>query len=168
MDTLTIVFSVISLAFSVFALGWNFYRDVILKPRLQVLIGVQAIVGQHGVEGTFITLSAVNFGPGVIHLNGIYLKESSVWKRLRRKVKHGFIRDMVRENPSVWTLPCKLEVADKATFLLRLELSRFLTEAWNYVGLGDTFGRVHWASKCSLAHARKEYPAALARNRGAN
>ena len=81
---------VIALCVSIFALitgslslGWNIYRDVVLKPRLKVSFGIKSIL----VEGEqyrlseagppFLALQATNHGPGEVVCIGAVAKVQS-------------------------------------------------------------------------------------------
>lgn len=64
-ENLTITISTLALALSFVSLGWNIYRDIILKPRLRVRFGVsQFLFPDNSVTPHFLKLSVVNLGPG--------------------------------------------------------------------------------------------------------
>jgi len=48
------------------SLGWNIYRDVILKPRLKIVFGVFSLVGRGVQKQTYLMVKATNHGPGAI------------------------------------------------------------------------------------------------------
>ena len=66
---LAILISVASVFVAALALGWNIYRDVVLKPRVRVRFHIASILGEQGRLGTYLSLSATNHGPGRVRLS---------------------------------------------------------------------------------------------------
>lgn len=50
---IAVAISILSLVVAAFSVGWNVYRDVILKARLKVSVGVSVVAGDAGSAGTF-------------------------------------------------------------------------------------------------------------------
>ncbi|MBX9658870.1 MAG: hypothetical protein K2X00_09905 [Nitrospiraceae bacterium] len=161
---IAILISSASAAVSVFALGWNFYRDVILKSRTKGSISISNVY--HGSEshGPFLSLTFVNMGPGKLHLESIYIAKLSWLRFLGRRVakifgeesKYAHIMwDYTNDYSS--KLPISLDVGEKASFLLKSNQEAFLSVNPTHVGVTDSFGRLHWVSSGSLKVAKSEY-----------
>src|SRR5208283_2922760 len=68
-ENLTITISVLAFVVSGVSLGWNIYRDVILKARVRVRFSFSQVVHSAGApESPHLGLSAVNLGPGDVTL----------------------------------------------------------------------------------------------------
>jgi len=148
--------SLAALIVSVFSLGWNFYRDVILKPRLKVTVAITSIASRAGTEGPFINVSGVNHGPGSIICNGVLGRKVS-WLPFRKKKPKYFYVMEGYDNPLSDRFPKKLEVGDSVKQFFPFNQESFLSVDPSHVGLRDTFGRMHWATRRSLREAKKEF-----------
>jgi len=70
-----IIISCISLAVALFSLGWNIYRDVVLKARVRISFSLRRyLVGQEKLDQ--LAVVAVNLGPGSIRLTSIVLRHA--------------------------------------------------------------------------------------------
>jgi hypothetical protein len=150
--------SLAALLVSVFSLGWNFYRDVILKPRLKVRAAISNVAQVGSDVQTFISISAVNHGPGAIICNGILGMKRHLfrfWKKGLEKKYFYIIEDYT--NPLNKPLPQKLEIGDSLTQLLPYKADAFLSVDPTHIGVRDSFGRMHWASKKSLKEAKEQF-----------
>lgn len=149
--------SLLALVVSAISLGWNIYRDIVLKARLRVTFNASSLHGgglQKPIET--LVLTGTNFGPGAITCNMIQLEEAPLWRRLLRKKKYAvMIHDY--ENPLSGRLPKKLEVGEKIDLLIRWERDSFLSKPYTHIGISDSFGRVHWAPASAVEEARKTY-----------
>jgi len=143
-----------------FALGWNVYRDVILKPRVKVSVAKATLIMPHGPNTDHLTIKAVNHGPGQVRLNTIRFKRLSLFGRLLKRSQYGVIVHDY-ENPLSGTLPKMLEVGDTLSFFFPWDRDSFLSSKPTHLGLDDTFGRFHWASKRELKTAYKEWKKAF-------
>jgi hypothetical protein len=152
-----VIVSVISLLVSLIALGWNIYRDVMLKPRLKVRFSLSAI---H--HSTFpkpiitLLLKATNFGPGNIKCSMIQLKNAPLWRRLLRKTEHAFLMHDY-ENPLSGKLPTDLNVGGGLDLLIRYEKDCFLKNDFTHIGLSDSFDRIHWAPHKDIRKAKGKF-----------
>lgn len=154
---LSFIISTFSLFVAALALGWNIYRDVILKARIKVDIGVNVLISP-GIEGKpkYIVLTITNFGPGDINLSMIQMKYAPLWRRILRKAKYAIIiHDYT--NPLSAKLPIKLSAGDRIDLLLPHNGKSFLGEPCTHIGISDYFGRIHWASRKRLAEAKKAF-----------
>ena len=149
--------SIISVLFAGLSLGWNIYRDVVLKANIRISFAIMTLV-QRGISARpeYINITATNFGPGLVNLSMIEIKNSSWWRWLLRKEEHAVvIHDS--ENPLSGQLPCKLEVGEKLNLLLPYDEQCFLKEGWSHVGVNDYFGRTHWACKKDVKEAIQKW-----------
>lgn len=160
----TVYISLLAVIFSAFSLGWNVYRDVILKPRLKVSICISYILHGDDEKGPYIDVSATNLGPGVITCESVDIAKKSKFRFLGNKflgklnmasqyasVVHDYT------NPYSAQLPKKLEVGERINLLFPETENAFLSINPTHVGICDSFGRTHWASSSSLKEAKNEY-----------
>lgn len=157
-----IIISVFSVTVAATSLGWNIYRDIILKPKGKTTVSVVTVFGQGaqdslaGEPPQFIRLQTTNFGPGPMLLQTIVLRQVSLWRRIRRSIRNAvLIHDPLPGYGS--TLPARLEVGEESTILLPYNKDSFLAGEWNRVGVDDTFGRIHWANDRGLREAREQW-----------
>ena len=162
-NIIAIILSVISLAFAGIALGWNIYRDVVLKPRMKVSLAISTLHSRGASDyTTHIDISATNFGPSAITAEMI---EGRVvpWLlvRLFRKSKY-FVVVNDQSNPLSARLPTKMEVGERINILFPHEADSFLKNGPTHIGLRDSFRRIHWAPKRDIARAitqfQKDFP----------
>ena len=160
----TVYISLLAVIISVFSLGWNFYRDVILKPRLRVSIRISYIVQGNDNKGPFIDISAINLGPGFITCESVHIAKKSMLRFLGRKIlklfgkenKYGFVvHDYT--NPLSAQLAKKLEIGERMNLFFLEEDDSLLSMDPTHVGICDSFGREHWADRSSLKKAKDEY-----------
>jgi hypothetical protein len=147
--------SLAALIVSVFSLGWNFYRDVILKPRLKVTVAITRVGSTERGWEDFITVSAVNLGPGPIICNGILGEKKHFLRFWEKRISFYAVEDF--NNPLSTPLPKKLEVGDSLMEFFNLKEDAFLSMDPTHIGVRDTFGRMHCASKKSLKKAKKDF-----------
>ncbi len=153
LDNTPIIISSLALGTSIFALGWNIYRDVVLKPRLRVSFALCEIVGTPKHDTEFV-LSGVNFGPGPITCKMIQLCDRSLWRILLKKKKHAVIIHAYN-NPLSSKLPARVEVGDTINLMINYKYKCFPVENYTHIGISDTFGRVHWAPRRDVITARR-------------
>lgn len=150
--------SFVALLVSAFALGWNIYRDVILKPRLKVHIQISNIHHGGKWQGPYIAISATNFGPGPIVCYSINIAKKSIVRFLgiSKRNKYAFVMSPY-DNPYSTQIPKKIEVGEEIQLFLSMEEGALLSVNPTHVGIFDSFGRAHWASRKSLKEAKKNY-----------
>ncbi|MFH1930698.1 MAG: hypothetical protein ABIN18_03795 [Pseudomonadota bacterium] len=151
-----LILSILALTVSAFSLGWNIYRDVVLKPRMKITVKISSIVGTGVKLGPFIDISAVNLGPGRINLNSVVIKKETLISKLRHASRHAIvIHDYT--NPYGAQMPKELNVGETITLLFPCEEKSFLAHRPTHVGISDTFGKIHWATRKSLRNATNGY-----------
>ncbi len=152
-----IYISIFSVLVAAFSLGWNIYRDVILKPRVRVDFGVRTLI-QHANpdKPQYVILSATNHGPGIVNLSMVQMKDTSLLKWLFRKQQYAVvIHDYT--NPLSGQLPHKLDVGKGIDLLFTYDKECMLKNGWSHVGISDSFGRVHWAKSKQVKKAIKKW-----------
>lgn len=159
MEIAGLVISVFAVILAGVSLGWNIYRDIIIKPRLKVDLsfatmihhrdgGNPTIVSNKGeISGInpFILLEAVNHGPGAIRCTTIMaIKRRGLWRH-----QLAFLRHDVHHEASV-ELPATIEVGQPLRLAIPLRPDGFLGDNFDRIGIKDTFDRVHWAPRKTL------------------
>ena len=149
----SLVISLLSIIMAVLALGWNIYRDIIMKGRVKIQFGWYIIVDGEVIIPDTIRISGVNHGPGKVVIKMIYWKKSSIVRRLRRTVVKGFIK--LTKKPLEYSdmLPKELDVGDELNLIFPSSAG-FADLDFSHLGLGDNFGRVHWARKKDIQNFR--------------
>src|SRR5437870_9318660 len=123
--------SILALIASSLSLGWNFYRDVVLKPRLKVAFGINTILREsedHRLSQAgppLLQLEATNHGPGEVVCQGTIAKTGSFIPSLFAEFPYGFILpDYVHSLCS--RLPCRIAVGDKVSIIFPYNQECFL------------------------------------------
>ena len=154
--------SILALIGSSLSLGWNIYRDVVLKPRLKVSFGIKSIfverekhrLSQAGPP--FLELEATNHGPGEVVCSAAVAKIVSFPRSLFAEFPYGFIKPDW-EHPYCSRLPCRVTVGDKVLIMFSYKQECLLAEMPKRIGISDTFGRMHWAPRRELKRAIRQY-----------
>ena len=154
---LALCISVLALITSALSLGWNIYRDVVMKPKLRISFGVKHITETSGKQGSLqIILSATNYGPGQITCQMTTLKKSSLVRHVLGRVEHSIvIQDYT--NPICSKLPSRLNMAESTTLIFAYNKECFLQTRPTHIGISDSFGRIHWAPRASVREAIRKY-----------
>lgn len=148
---------IIALVVSDFSLGWNIYRDVIIKPRLRVWFSVSTLFHPTFAKPrTKLSLKAANFGPGKIKLQSIHAKRTSFLSWMLRQEEFAYIvHDF--EDPLSSKLPIVLDVGDTVDLFLPYTQEGFLGSSYTHIGILDSFGRTHWSTAMQVAEAKRTY-----------
>lgn len=155
-QNLSFIISVTAVVIAAFALGWNSYRDVILKAKVKVSCGVFKLYHPDiPNDPSFIKISATNFGPGRVKIMNIVIKDARWWKRIIATIENAIITPDFK-NPFSGTIPSWIEVGDKLDLLLPYTEEAFLSGEHTHVGVCDFFGRFHWAPKSDVVEAKRE------------
>ena len=158
-EELVIFISILSVLIAGLSLGWNVYRDVIAKPRINVKFAVVGIHQDGPIGGkTFISLQAVNMGPGQVTINMPHIRNTSLWKRITRKTQYwGWGIEPDFNHPLCCRLPHRLDIADEAKLVFPYREGCFLKKEFTHIGIPDSFGRFHWAPKEDIREAQNQY-----------
>lgn len=155
-QNIAIILSVFSICVAALSLGWNIYRDVILKPLLKVSIARVVVASGMAENSVKLMISGVNFGPGRVRLNIIRFMHSSILKRCFRKWKHGVLIHDYR-NPISGQLPTTLDVGEKVDLLFAWDEENICSTNPSHIGISDSFGRTHWAPKKEIKKTMKSW-----------
>ena len=154
---IAIIISLFSITIAAASLGWNIYRDVILKPRVKISVQ-QITLAQEGNphRPKYVSIRATNFGPGVTTLGMVEMKNSSWWKKIfRQEAFAEVIYDY--KNPLSGKLPHKLEVGEQLNLLFPYDKDCLLREGWSHIGIMDNFSKLHWAPCDEVAKANERW-----------
>ena len=156
-EQVAIIISIFSAGVALISIGWNIYRDVILKAKVRVTFGIRIII-HDTMPGRpkFVAITATNFGPGTINLSMIQAKHAPLWRRIFRKVEYAVIMYDYTNLMST-RLPAKVEPGDRIDLFLPYDVDCLLNREWTHVGIDDYFGRHHWAPRKQIKKARKEW-----------
>ena len=148
-----IIVSVFSVLLAAVSLGWNIYRDVILKPKVKVHFAVKHVLNPMGKQ-SFLSVGVTNFGPGLVRITTIFVQDASLLKKIRRKARVAVVlyKQEISEGSK---LPVKMEVGEEATFYLPYNKECLLNEEWTHIGVRDTFHRLHLSQRGEVEQARK-------------
>ena len=150
---IALIISIVSALIAMLSLGWNIYRDIILKAKVRIDFGIKMIVQYLNPDRPeYIIITATNHGPGAVTLSMVYAKISSWWKWVLRKEKFAVVmHDFL--NPKSGQLPHKLEVGEGIDLLFHYNADCLLKEGFTHVGIRDSFGRIHWAKSKNVREA---------------
>ena len=163
-----IAISLLSFVLAGIALGWNVYRDVVLKARVKVSFSVSRVVGfgqRVGQTPDFVTIAVTNHGPGIVRVDNIVGKSAPLWRRLAHRVQHFFIVPDF-SNPLNPKLPVKLEVGDTIHILLPYDENSVLNGTATDIGVSDSFGRSHFSPRRQLREAKAQFAKDFPKARG--
>jgi len=149
--------SILALFVSAFSIGWNIYRDVVLKAHLKVRFSLSEL--HHPTFKNPITtliLAATNFGPGQIRCCMIQLLTAPLWRRILRCPKHA-VMFHDHSNPLSGKLPVSLEVGETIDLLIPYTKDCFLSRKHTHIGISDSFGRTHWVPREDVSKAKREF-----------
>ena len=155
-ETLAILISVFSIIMAALALGWNIYRDIILKPRLKVRLSIGMFMSEIYKSPDKLTIEATNFGPDKIKCVVVRIKNVTLLGKILGKNQYGFLVPDYTD-PYNSKMPCKLDVGDICYWLFPFDKNCFLAEPCTHIGISDSFGRTHWVPKKDILEAQKEY-----------
>ena len=163
-EKFAVLVSILSIVIATFALGWNIYRDIVLKPRLKVRFSISFILHGSYESPNKLSISATNFGPGKVKCIGIRMKVAPLWRKILRKCKYAIISPDYND-PYSTKLPCELDVGDTCDLFLPFDKNCLLAEPCTHIGINDTFGRIHWAPKKDILNAREKYKKEFGKNK---
>jgi hypothetical protein len=147
--------SILALIISGISIFWNIYRDLILKGKIKTRVQISSLIQAGQTIGTFIDVTGVNYGPGPITCESVFIK-NSLWRRwIKGEKKYGYV--VPPANPFTGKLPAKLEVGEKVTMLFSHVANAFLAQKPTRVGFKDSFSRLHWATRKNLKQTIKDY-----------
>jgi hypothetical protein len=139
------------------SLGWNIYRDAIMKPKLRVAVHVGRVIQEPYMRNLDrLIVTATNMGPGKTRAEMICVRKSSWWRRLVRCCRRGIVIFDYQDRLS-GRLPASLDAGEKVDLTFRFVPDLFITDDFNQVGISDPFGKVHWCRKSEYRRAQQDY-----------
>ena len=153
-SSIAVLVSVLSAMVAALALGWNIYRDVIMKANLHVAVDVVTVVtpGSQRSE-KFVSVSGTNFGPGDSIVQMIHARKKP-WPWSKRDNYVILHRKIV---PYGDELPKRIGVGERVDLFLPYDDECLLAGDMTHVGLRDSFGRIHWAPRKSLRRSQTQF-----------
>jgi len=157
-----------SFLISAASLGWNIWSKFIFpKPRVRVTASVQQVFKENGgPSDPFVSLIAINYGPGDIIIHLPIAIGPRDWRRRREQM---LLRPLTMDptgtfNPKAPDLdfPRKLGVGESTS--VHFPLLPFATKTMPKVdrfGFVDTFNRTHWVTKVETKKVRSMCHAAI-------
>ncbi len=139
------------------SLGWNIYRDAIMKPKLRVAVRVAKVIQEPYMRNLDrLIVIATNMGPGKTRAEMIHVRKSSWWRSLLRRHRLGIVIFDYQDRLS-GRLPVPLDVGEKVDLTFRFAPDLFITDDFNQLGISDPFGKVHWCRKSEYRRAQQDY-----------
>jgi hypothetical protein len=154
----TLAISILSLVLGATALGWNIYREVVLRGQVKTTLAIGEWHSPGGViKEMYIT--AANRGPGPVQLQGFTIDAP---KDTNFDVRY-HVLPVEWEHPMTTRFPRMLAVGEEARLVVKYCPELFLAGGATRVGLTDTFGRTHWTprrdGRRALEQFKKDFPA---------
>lgn len=137
--------------------GWTIYRDAVRRPRFRVSIAIKSVV-QAGRDqvGPDIYVEALNLGPLPNRL-GIVFCRKSWWQRRRHPTTSIAFITPDYEHVATTRSGERIEVGDIGTHVFPYDADCFLKEDWTQIGVGDGYGRMHWAPRKQVREVHEKY-----------
>ena len=146
--------SLLSLVISVFSLGWNYYRDVIFKPRLRLDF---RIMNMFPDEAEHLVLRVTNLNTGEVTCKGFGIGYHGTFIRRLIRRPSAFLVKLDSNVPGCSSNPCKIAMSDELVWYYHYGKDCFLKQSPYRFGISDSFGRMHWIGKKQLRLAQKHY-----------
>jgi hypothetical protein len=142
-EILTLCISSFSALVSMFALGWNVYRDVVIKAKIVVSIRTAYATD---VGRWYVSVNAVNIGPSDVRLSAIQVRSISggVWPFRRYKI---LTLIPSKELEIEGHIPVTLKQAQTYSFLYDVIVNRADAERIVNMGFRDSYGRSFWGKR---------------------
>jgi hypothetical protein len=148
--------SFVSVSVAFLALGWNVYRDVLLRARTKVTAYVSYVVSGEITTGPFITVRLTNLGPGRVVLTNLVVRRVGLWARLSKAQANATINYDHTNHFNV-AFPLTVGEQDYTSQLLNFERECFLKFNWNRFGFMDSLNRYHYVRKKDLRELKRKY-----------
>lgn len=155
------IVSLVSLLTSIGGFVWNVWSKFIFpKAKVRSSIAVISVVDGGEISHRAISLSATNYGPGVVTLHTVVGRERKSWywpyQHIIFNPLHNFpVHADHTIGPFSGGLPAKIDVGESFSSYLGLRHEGLRDLNIVDVGFVDSFGRNHWASRKSVRSVRK-------------
>jgi hypothetical protein len=155
---IALLISGLSVAVASLSLGWNIYRDVIAKPRVNIRMGIRQVVEDgESVDGYVAWVRGVNLGPGKVTLELIVVRKRIPTGWGNGYGRFGIVKFVASAVTGGSTLPLTLDAGECADLLLPLNRDTFLGSTYSMLGIRDFHGRIHWAPSRDMRAARRQW-----------
>lgn len=155
---IALLISGLSVAVASLSLGWNIYRDVLAKPRVNIRMGIRQVVEDgKSVDGYVVWVRGVNLGPGKVTLELIVVRKRILTGWGNGYGRFGIVRFVASAVTGGSTLPLTLDAGECADLLLPLNRDTFLESTYSMLGIRDFHGRIHWAPSRDMRVARRQW-----------
>jgi hypothetical protein len=155
---IALLISGLSVAVASLSLGWNIYRDVIAKPRINVRMGIRQVIEDGESFNGYVTwVRGVNIGPGKVTLEIIVARKRFPMGWGNGYGRFGIVKFAASAIAGGSTLPLTLDPGEYADLLLPLNRDSFLGSTYTSLGIRDFHGRVHWAPSKDVRDARQQW-----------
>ena len=155
---LALLISGLSVAIAALSLGWNIYRDVIAKPRINIRMGVRQIVEDaQSDNGCVVWVRCVNLGPGKVTLEVLVVRNGLLRRWGNRKGRFGIVKFVTSAIPGGLTLPLTLDAGEYADLFLPFNRESFFGSAYTMLGIKDFHGRIHWVPSKEFQDAKQQW-----------
>ena len=157
-ENLSLAISAFAFLVSGFSLGWNIYRDVILRARVRVSFELSQFLYASGPKDKHrLWLSAMNIGPGEVIIEMAVVRTQSALLAWFKKEESAKLMIHEHECEIDSKLPAKMPVAKKIFLSFPVGEKCILDQNPLRIGVRDSFGRNHWASVKDLKKAHRKY-----------
>lgn len=149
------ILSWLSLVLASIALGWNIYRDIIIKPRCKVTLDVVRVVSPGVMEDEplhKVCMMITNFGPGKANVRCIAGGEVGMLRRWFGKARN-FLVNHPHNDPLSTNLPAIIDVGEEIQIVFPYTDHSFLKADVAELYAIDTFGRKHRVNKKQIQKA---------------
>jgi hypothetical protein len=148
----------LSVAVASLSLGWNIYRDVLAKPRVNVRMGIRLVVEYSESADSYVAwVRCVNIGPGKVTLELIVVRKRILAGWGNGYGRFGIIKFVASAITGGSTLPLTLDVGECADLLLPLNRDTFWGSNYSMLGIRDFHGCIHWAPSRDTRGARRQW-----------
>lgn len=155
---MALLVSGLSVAVASLSLGWNIYRDVLARPRVNVRMGIRQVVEcGESIDGYVVWIRCVNIGPGKVTLELIVVRKRILACWGNGYGWFGIIKFVASAITGGSTLPLTLDAGECADLILPLNRDTFLGSNYSMLGIRDFHGRIHWAPSRDMRDARRHW-----------
>jgi hypothetical protein len=155
MSYTALIISILSMLVALTSLGWNIYKEIALRARVGVSVGVGDQHFDGKSRGKLILVEVVNRGPGPVQITGTSVH--STRRFFQATDDHLYLPLPIFDHQLATRLPADLGVGQRAHIVLAYNEECFLRSNRVTVVVTDSFGRYHRPRRGSLRIARAEY-----------
>ena len=160
---IALLISGVSLAISLAGFVWNIFKEFIyVKPKLAVAFAVYQIIRPgRSTPREVLGIAVTNMGPGPAIIHSCIIR---FWRGWIRRRGYALINPLIDPEGTTTQgfftgLPVELQPGHSKTFHFQYAKDCFLNRGQTItrVGVHDTYGRYHWASRRAVKRAQASY-----------